>query len=266
MNRWSKVINPRSGAATAFLCLAQWAMGQPVVTMQLTGPPPGPSMAGVYTSPYAANINGVSSLVICDDFTTDVSTSTPAWQAYVTSMPNLPTSAVKFDDGSASQQETDYATAALLAEEIMTQDQSTQAGQYQAGVLSYALWGLFYTPLLTSYQVNCTSNHSYGCLTSQELTDATNALSYAEGHAGSYLQYSNVNIFTPEPNKGVSQEYMTVSTPEPSAFAFLTVYLATLVGLFFLLKRRIGYTHSIPSKSSVKHPLFGDSFFGSPIE
>ena len=64
------------------------------VTMQLIGPPPGPSMGGIFTSPYTAIVGGpnetadpgtgliagVPTSVICDDFFGDVSTSMPPWQ------------------------------------------------------------------------------------------------------------------------------------------------------------------------------------------
>jgi hypothetical protein len=217
-------------------CLATFAFGD--VSMTLTGPPPGPSMAGVYTSPYTADIDGVSTYVICDDFTTD-SYQGLSWMATVTTVAALPSSTVKFDTGSPATQEQDYATAAYLAGEILAQNQNTSAGQYQAGVLSYALWGVFDTTLLTTYQgSSCTTLHSYGCLTSGELTDATNALTTARANAGTYAQYSNVNVYTPTPLTA-SQEFLTVSTPEPSAPALLAVYLLGLLSVVLVFRRRI---------------------------
>lgn len=221
--------------ALALVCFATFAFG---VSMTLTGPPPGPSMAGVYTSPYTANIDGVSTYVICDDFTTD-SYQGLSWTATVSTVAALPSNTVKFDVGSPATQEQDYATAAFLAGEILAQDQTTLAGQYQAGILSYALWGVFDTTLLTTYQgPNCTSINSYGCLTSGELADATHALATARASAGSYTQYSNVNVYTPAP-LNASQEFLTVRTAEPSAASLFAVYLVGLLGLVLVFRRRI---------------------------
>jgi hypothetical protein len=215
------------------------------VTMTLTGVT-GPSMGGVYTSPYTATINGVNTLVICDDFLTDVSIG-ETWDAAATTISSLTgpgtSTAVKFEhNATAAQQQENYATAAFLAEEILSQDQNTLSGQYHAGILSYALWGLFDPTLLTLYQgasiANCNQNHSYGCLTAQEIADAKTALSNAESGAGSYTQYSNVTAYTSVP-QSASQEYLVVSMSEPPSPAIIGIEVLGLGGLFFAFRRRI---------------------------
>ncbi len=228
----------------ASLCFAGGALAQ-TVSMELIAPPNGPSMAGVYTSPYTAligaagqttaTISGTPTLVICDDFLTDVSTATPPWQATATNMSALAgestaSSAVKFDrTASAAKQITDYMTVAYLAEELMAIDQSTTAGQTTAGELSFAIWNVFdsFSPLPTDY------------LNSAQRTQALNYLSLAQtAVAGkSPTDFSNVTIYTPTPS-GASQEYLTVTTPEASTIALLAVDISGLAGLVFLLRRR----------------------------
>src|SRR5579862_1965080 len=152
-------------AAVALLCASP---GFATVPFELTGVTGG-VMGGVYTSPYIAQIGsqiGTSqtTLVICDDFETETNV------AALTGASN-----VKWDQGNPSQQQADYATAAFLAEEIIAQDTSATPNTYQLGILSFALWGVFDVPLLTSpYQgtATCSAHMAYGCLTSGELADA----------------------------------------------------------------------------------------------
>jgi hypothetical protein len=227
----------------AIFCCAPSAFAD--VNMVLTGVT-GPFMAGVYTSPYIATIDGVSTLVICDDFLTDVSIG-QAWTADATTVSSLngpgPSTAVKFDKSpgtpaEAVVQQQDYAVAAYLAEQILATNQSTQAGQYQAGILSYALWDLFDPALLTTYQ-SPSCNHPYGCLTQNEIDDAKAALATAQTNALSYAQYSNVTIYTPTPVQGLSQEFLAVTMSEPPSPAILAVYFLGLGGLVFVFRRRM---------------------------
>src|SRR5262249_4864607 len=110
-----------------------------------------------------------------------------------------------------------------------------------------------YQPLLTTYQgstyqsglASCASQHSYGCLTSGELSDATAALQKAETKAGSYTQYTNVLVYTPdasEPNggKNASQEYIVVHTPEASSLGIMSVNLLGLMAVVFIFRRKRG--------------------------
>ncbi len=216
------------------------------VTMALIGPPPGPSLDGVYTSPYTALIgqgglttlgqleqspSTTTTLVICDDFTTDVSTSTPPWQASVTSVGALSgassaLSTLKFDQSNLAQQQADYTTAAYLAEELMGINQSTSQGQLTAGEISFAIWQVFDPSLASSLQ----SESYYGAI--------ENFYTQARASAGSNPNaYANVLVYTPSPNSA-SQEYLVV-TPEAPGLALLAIDLSGIGGLIFLLRKKV---------------------------
>jgi hypothetical protein len=71
------------------------------------------------------------------------------------------------------------------------------------------------------------------------LTNAVNDLSNAQlavAHGWTAAGYS-INIYTPNPHNA-SQEYITVSTPEPSEIALLGVYLSSFAGLVLLARKR----------------------------
>lgn len=260
--------------AVALVCFAS-ALAQPV-TMQLTAPVIGssaPTLAGVYINPYTALIGaagqtatapalitGTPTQVICDDFTTDITTDSPAWQANAMSVAQLLTldqtalaansnalgsSLVKFDSNlSALQQEQDYVAAAYLANQIFaaqTMGQTTLQGD-----LSFALWGIF-DP--TSIDANGPLSGNW--ITGADLTAAqaelANAVAYASVTANlNPASWGNVILYTPNPPTA-SQEFDAfavtsggvVSAPEPSAPSLLAVYLSSLVGLIFLFRRRV---------------------------
>lgn len=262
IKKWIK-LQPFVFAGIAILSFVNTASAATVtdtVSMQLIGPPPGPNMAGYYTAPYigiigapgqtgtiGSDINGVITPVICDDFQTDVSTETPAWQATVTTLNTIldegstTSQVVQFDTGdSAAQQETDYATAGYLAIEISNTDQTTLAGQTTAEELSYALWAVFDPasdpngPLADPY------------FTSGELAAVESDLSAAETAVADGWTPAgyNVNIYTPSP-LGASQEYLTVSVAaaEATTPVLLAVDLLGLLALVGFIRRR--HTKSI---------------------
>jgi hypothetical protein len=226
------------------------------VTMQLTGPTSSsaPNLGGVYTDPYTATIGapgqttgpitGVSAYVLCDDFSTDVYIG-QIWQATSTNVSALNTStplALKFDQGNAAAQYSDYMTVAYLATEIMNIDQSTSAGRLQAEQMSFALWGVFDTAPSAN---NCQTKGGplSGCwITGTNLTAAENDLSAArtaiQGMNAS--QFANVYIYTPNP-LSASQEYIFV--PEPTTWGFLAIGLAAIL----LAARRARKTGSQPA-------------------
>jgi hypothetical protein len=240
------------GVGIAVIISASTAFGQ-TVSMQLIGPPPGPSLGGVYISPYTAligaagqtvpTISGTATSVICDDFTTDVSTGTPPWQAIATNVASIngessPDTNLKFDQGSAAQQQTDYTVAAYLATEILQAQQASDLTDQ--GLLSYALWALF--------DPGTTTNDPFG---GNFITGSTSDPSSQIGMAYQDLQnarsataglnpsdFSNVTVYTPTPVQGVSQEYIVVSMPEPSSPALLALDLVGVMGFAFLFRRR----------------------------
>ncbi len=226
----------------ATLALAPFAAkAGTTVSMELTGVQ-GPVLDGVYTSPYQAKIgpsdqtfttasqfNGIANTnVYCDDFGTHVSIG-EIWNATITNMGALqgitaPLQSLKFDTGSLSNQLQDYMAAAWLAEDIASVDQSTTAGQLKAGQLSYALWGIFDPSALSQ-------------LDPSDYTIALNDKNYAfQQVAGTDPDdFSNVNIYTPDPT-GASQEYLTVTpVPEPAA---LCLFAAGLLGCAIGLRSR----------------------------
>lgn len=226
--------------AAAFACILPGVLCADTVTMELTGPAPGPSLGGVYISPYTAligpagqttaPISGVSTPIICDDFETEVSTSTPPWQAIVESVSSLAgegtaNTNLKFDTTNATQQQFDYTVAAYLATEIM---QAQKQGNVTAeGDLSFALWGLFDNlkggPLSGSW------------VTGTDLTNAINDLNTAKLYVSNNnltpANYANVMIYSPTP-KSASQEYIVVKTPEPSTLLMLVLGIGGLLVLW----------------------------------
>jgi hypothetical protein len=207
-------------------------------------------MGGVYTSPYSIAVNGTAELMICDDFTAHVSGS---WTANETSLSSLQSQTavnqnLKFpqDCGSlseqacAQQQTFNYATVAVLASQLMSLGNFYQA---EAAYYSYAIWAVFYPTLVTN---NPTSG--VGDLTPTQL-DAVNAkLSAARGIVqgnangnGGIVNLGllpNLTIYSPVPD-GASQEFLKVSMPEPSSISIILINLLAVVGLIFVLRRRM---------------------------
>jgi hypothetical protein len=263
---WSRIANSRYVASVVVFCFAPVLFAQ-TYSMELIAPPAGAVMGGVYISPYTAIIGapgqtvpvigGVSTAVICDDFATEVSVNTPPWQAIQTNVASLqaetaPNNNLKFDQShsgdsaaqlaaQAAQQMFDYTVAAYLAIQIL--NAKSLGDTTKQGQLSFALWGLFDAadpngPL---------SGH---WVTGTNLTKATQYLADAKtavtnGGLTPSL-YSNVNIYTPAPNQNASQEYITVSMPEPSAWGLLGFDLLAVAGGLFFFTRRGRRRLSVP--------------------
>jgi hypothetical protein len=224
-------------------------------------------MGGVYTSPYGISVNGgAPALMICDDFTTDISVG-QTWTASLNTLTTLTTSdvsALKFATspysgtpgiiGGPSNVVQDYATAAVLSAQLMSLPKiGTGAENTElAGEYSFALWAVFDTQLLTS------TSTGYGSLTSAELLAAQGFLSDAQAKVAAVTVVSGSNVsvdltkivvngqtlnglgvYTPDPNKSSSQEFLLVSMPEPGYPVLLAIDLAILAGLMFILRRRI---------------------------
>jgi len=202
-------------------------------------------MGGVYTSPYGVSINGgPPALLICDDFTTDVSLN-QTWTATVTSLAELqagtnPSNTPKFTPASVAK----YATAAVLAAELvsLSNPASELAGEY-----SFAIWDIFDPTLLNSL------SSPYGTITQTELDAAKAFLQQAQDIVASVTTSGVVNlsalsvngtaitgltIYTPDPLTS-SQEFLQVSMPEPTYPAVLALDLLAVVGLIVAFRRRI---------------------------
>ena len=207
-------------------------------------------MGGVYTSPYGISIAGVNGgapvMLICDDFTTDISLG-QTWTATETSFAQLqagtnPSGTPKFVPGILTlPQLQNYATAAVLSAQLMA---LPNLATETAGEISYALWGIFDAPLLNS------TVNPFGTITTVELAAAQGYLAAARvlvanattGNVVNLNQIqigdhsiSGMTIYTPSPLSS-SQEFLRVSMPEPSFPAVLAVDLLGILGLIAVFR------------------------------
>jgi len=259
-------------AGMTVVCFATGALAQPCLstdptcTLQLTGPPPGPTMAGFYIDPYTAligkagqtvaPINGVSTSVICDDFEANISTATPPWQANQITLGALlsfdshgtASTAVKFDQNSAVAQANAYVAGAWLANNIFlaqAANNTTAQGEY-----TYAIWELFDPGVPIPYLNNTPTDGGGSVAAAQASIYLGEAVAFAQGFGGSFggldQSYQNMNIYTPKV-AGIQELDAFSSTtsggavpaPEPSSTGLLSVYLSSLIGLIFVFRRRI---------------------------
>jgi len=208
-------------AASIFVVCIFTAAADPVtVTMQLVGPPPGPYLAGIYTSPYTATINGVATPVICDDFYTDVSLSTPPWTASVTTIADVQketavSTDVKFGYSDTTTQIQGYSELGYLSTELMAYNPNSEA----AKDLTYAIWAVWDQDPING-PMAWLENHA----PSSDYNAAMNYLDTAQSVVQTAMlnntltYYSNIYIYTPynaqDPlDHGASQEYLYVDAP-----------------------------------------------------
>jgi hypothetical protein len=245
------MFRPLQGAVLLLACLVSGAWADD--TLVLTGAGATAVMGGVYTSPYQISVNGTPTLLICDDFTTDVAGNQP-WQAGVTSLSQVNTAAVstlKF--GSDSNAALGYATAAVLSAELFALPNVGTASEdtETAGELSYAIWSIFDSALLNS--LNANGSTGYGTLTGAEVaavnSDIANAnalVAHATQAGTTNLNEISINgqsissliVYTPAPVTA-SQEFLQISMAEPSYPAVLALDLLAVAGLIVAFRRRI---------------------------
>lgn len=213
------------------------AQANPIVSMELTGTK-GPSMSGVYTDPYYAKIgpkglttasqfttqNSYTAAIYCDDYFDDVSVG-HIWQATVTNLGALsstsPVTTLMFETTNAATQEKDYMAAAWLAEQIAGFNQKLPSGALKAEQYSYAIWYIFDPSALSAL-----ASTNYTAAVDDE------GLAFDKVAGDTPGDFSNVNVYTPipsTPGHAGSQEYLTVSTPEPSTFSLAALGLAAVV-------------------------------------
>jgi len=215
----------------------------PVVSMEFTGVA-GPSLNGIYTAPYYANVgpagltqdsqftsqNSTAIAIYCDDFYDDVDTG-QVWQATVTNLDQLSTTQVDtglmFNDMSPARQVSDYMAAAWLVEQIAGGNLTT----LQTELDSYAIWRIFDPQALQGL------SGSDDSLVWQDLQDA-----FTQVQDDTPGDFSNIDIYTPvdsTPGSAGSQEYFAilpqVSAPEPSTLALAAL---GLVAVAFAMRRR----------------------------
>lgn len=249
------------GAVLLFVCLSSRAWADDTLTLTTAGS--GSVMGGVYTSPYGITVNGTPTLLICDDFTTDISIG-QSWLAAPNTLTQVNSSTVTTDNlkfptaayppdgntgilGGNGTQPTDnnaaaydYAVEAVLAAEIeqipnVGTPSESSANATISGELSYAMWSVFDQALYTS--LNSTGSTGWGSLTPDEVTAVDNDLAYAEGlvnaaTSGGTLTNglelggtTNLNSISVD---GHTIESMTIYTPSPISASqeFITVSMA----------------------------------------
>ena len=262
MRRLSKVLR----LAGSLLILATAIFGQSV-TMSLTDAGNN-ILGGVYTSPYYATIGSSTNVpVICDDFVTESYLNAP-FQADVTTFaqlvsgtnpletPKWCTSGTSVVECSAAAKTPDlqgYATAAVLAAELMTMPNRTGTNATIAAEYSYALWDVFDPGLISLSGTTGVTTDKYntdGTLTSDDIKAALNYLALAEAVAAGKTDLTQITIngrpiesltiYTPSPIDA-TQEFLSVRMSEPSYPSVLVLDLFAVVGLLvFFRKRRSG--------------------------
>jgi hypothetical protein len=215
----------------AFFAIGAFAQ----VNMDLTGGGQGHVMAGVYTSPYTATINGMPTTIICDDFADD-SFMSETWQANVSTVGSLGGTRFQEGFGGASQQQAYDAAAALSLQLLATSDAT------QMGYISYAIWDIFDDIDVQAWLAARSDDSIY--LMAHSMAQTALNQSYTAG------EYSNVSVYTAiagtasgcptNPCEANSpQEFLVVRAAEPPALALLGVYLSSLVGLILIFRRRV---------------------------
>jgi len=245
----------------ASLVSAAWAAD--TLTVQNTGA--NAVMGGVYTSPYGIAVNGTPTLLICDDFESNiyVGYSWSANQSTLTQVSSGNVSGLKFADPtyspailSGTTVAEDYATAAVLSAELLAVPNIGTPGENKetAGELSYAIWSVFDNSLYTN--LNAPSHSTgYGSLTPAEVAAVDNYITQAQtlvagATAGGVTTLADISIngqsiasltaYSPNP-LSTSQEFLTVSTvraDEPPSPILLGLDLLGLAGLVFFARRR----------------------------
>jgi hypothetical protein len=225
--------------------------GFAAITFTLTSAGP-TNLGGVYTSPYTATISGVTNVpvpVICDDFNDDVWVG-ESWNVTQTSLASLPltgsSSPVLWDTGSPTQQVTDYITAALLTEQLLTMSPSTS----QAQLLSYAIWDVF-EPTASSTLGAATNNTVVNSYLLPAQNQAKALVTSSATLADATAKFANVMIYTADTKSGGSvvscpagktcgapQEFLVVSMAEPASPVLLIVDLLAVISLVCLFRGR----------------------------
>ena len=207
----------------ALLCCASGAFAD-TVNMTLTSPGSN-VLGGVYVNPYTASINGVSVLVICDDWA-DESFTNESWTATKTNLNPLG-SGVKWNGTTVgtvtlgAQQE--YNAMAWLATQLLNNpNKNCPPGANCVGDISYAIW-----------QLTNPSANPFSRLTGSDLSNARSWLTAALGEEN--YKSSGWEILTPitatascpgYPNNkcpsAPPQEFIAIThVPEPSSLMLL---------------------------------------------
>lgn len=221
-------------AALAVLSFAPSALADGTASMTLTSAGSNP-FANIYMGPYTATVNGVSTPVICDDFTDD-SYLGESWTANVSGYPN-PTG--MFSAKPLAGQGYDEVAALTLA--LVNPANSSQVDQIQ-----YALWAVFNKSSVQTYLQDNLSNSSYNTFYTNGVLDW---LSWAGTQTLSADQLAGLEILTPNTQYPITcsghscantppQEFIAI-TPTPES-GTASLFGIGLLALAFFMRRRIG--------------------------
>jgi len=205
-------------------------------SMQMTSAGPY-TMANVYVGPYTANINGVSTPVICDDFFDD-SWIPQWWTANVYTPPNYSTTRDQQESGLTGTALTQaYNEVGYLAVQLLNATGAPTPNATTIGEIDFALWSVF-DPNALTYLSGSTKTAAQGYLTT------------AAGYKNDSSFISQFTIYSPNmslpftctQNGGACpntppQEFL-VRTPEPSELALMGIDVSGVGFLCFLLFRQ----------------------------
>lgn len=240
MGRVMEQIRYLSMAGLLVLVFASVGFAQ--YTMDLTGVANDQNWGGAYVSPYEGTIFDAGSpiysgYIICDDYTTDISTSTPAWNVTPSNADSVVSTDKFYDGGNGPAADyaagytvqEDYNAIAWLANGLLANlSNSNLQIDY-----SYAIWEIM-DPGLTTLNGQSANGPDSGVSTL--ITDAFNAVKNGP-------VYTNVTVWSPNP-LDASQEFLVVGGPpvataEASLPATLAVSLLSFAGVVFLMRRRL---------------------------
>jgi hypothetical protein len=216
-----------SVVAVAVLLFAPMALAD-TASMYLTSPGTNGALGGVYVGPYVAQINGVTTPVICDDYV-DESFINESWTANVTTLSNL--SGTKW--GGLADATTLYEEAAWLTEKLVT------ASSSDAADIQYAIWAIFDPSAING-------------LSSGDQTTIQTLIMDAQNQTYWAGEFNNILIYTANTNDPIlcngqacantpPQEFL-VDTPEPGAFALVLIGLSAIaigIGRKKSVRRRV---------------------------
>jgi hypothetical protein len=206
------------------MCFASTVFAD-TVTVTLTSPPPGPYRDGIYVSPYTANINGIPTVVICDDFFDDTAAG-QTWQATVNTFSTL---------GNAlfSSNPQGYNQAAWLTLQLLTRT----PGSAEQAYYSYAIWAVFAPGQVTAWLNSYHDTAAYNAIFGTNGIVASVPTSFQPG------QFSNFEIYTPYNAHGatcssagncLAQEFLAVQVPEGGSEIVYLLLSALVLGAIFL--------------------------------
>lgn len=224
-------ISLRTAALAIGVCFIQSvALGDTVnITLTSAG---SNVLAGVYVNPYTATVDGVSTTVICDDFSADTYVG-ESWTADVHTFDDLSNTKYGKMYGAAA---TDlYNQAAWLSLQLLATPNNTVRR-----AISYAIWGTMDSNALTYLSSKAPS---YVAATTSWMNQAK-LQTFAAG------QFSNFLIYTPNLNYPVTcnggpcptippQELLAIRASESSAVLLLVFNLMAVATIAFVFRRRL---------------------------